>query len=398
MVVATAAVGRLQEAEAYARELVWLAPAEPYALGIASKFYLSQGRLDQALDLVDRVLDIDADNQRARDLRGSVLFEMGDYRRASEELRLLARDQPNSISTHSRLADSLLFSGEWEEAVGVAEHLIEIDPDHSHAHYVRGRALIELGRPADAIAAFDALLPASDCHSLLLAASCVRGIGDYASARRYLERVAELEPDNRELWIERTRLHIDEGAFDAAAESAARLEALPGGSLLGRLLAAQAAAATEPLPVALDVLGAVLERQDFESEEERYLEATVEILTVSLRNFGPRYLPQGLAKLRDLLTDRLEGGVAGRILTDFLKANADAGFAGSLADWERAWKGLAASLADLPDCRIPLEMLQVAVRYTKTGDGRHLLSLPLEQRQLLEDILPPAAGERADRA
>ena len=39
-------------------------------------------------------------------------------------------------------------------------------------------------------------------------------------------------------------------------------------------------------------------------------------------------------------------------------------------------------------------MLQVAVRYTKTGDGRHLLSLPLEQRQLLEDILPPAAGER----
>ena len=323
---------------------------------------------------------------------------MEDYRRASDELRQFASHHPNSVSTHRRLADSLLLSGEWEEAVGVAEHLIEIDPDHSHAHYVRGRALIELGRPADAIAAFDALLPASDCHSLLFAASSVRGIGDYASAGRYLERVAELEPRNRALWIERTRLHIDEGAFDAAAEGAARIEALPGGSLLGRLLAAQVAATTEPLPVALDTLRAVLERPDFESEEERHLEATVEILTVSLRNFGPRYLPQGLAKLRDLLTDRLEGGVAGRILTDFLKANADAGFAGSLADWERAWKGLAASLADLPDCRIPLDMLQVAVRYTKTGDGRHLLSLPLEQRQLLEDVLPPAAGERADRA
>ena len=323
---------------------------------------------------------------------------MEDYRRASDELRQFASHHPNSVSTHSRLADSLLFSGEWEEAVGVAEHLIEIDPGHSHAHYVRGRALIELGRPADAIAAFDALLPASDCHSLLFAASSVRGIGDYASARRYLERVAELQPDNRELWIERTYLHIDERAFDASAEDAARLEALPGDSLLGRLLAAQAAAATEPLPVALDTLGAVLERQDFESDEERHFEATVGILTVSLRNFGPRYLPQGLAKLRNLLTDRLAGGVAGRILTDFLKANVDDGFTGSLADWERALEGLAASLADLPDCRIPLEMLQVAVRYTKTGDGRHLLNLPLEQRQLLEDILPPAAGERAGRA
>ena len=314
------------------------------------------------------------------------------------ERRQFESHYPSSVSTHCRLADSLLLSGEWEEAVGVAEHLIEIDPDHTHAHYVRGRALIELGRPADAIAAFDALLPASDCHSLLLVASSVRGIGDCASARRYLERVAELQPDNRELWIERTHLHIDEGAFDAAVESAARLEALPGGSLLGRLLAAQAAAATGPLPAALDTLRAVLERPDFESEEERHLDATVGILTVSLRNFGPRYLPQGLAKLRNLLTDRLEGGVAGRILTDFLKANVDDGFAGSLADWERALEGLTASLADLPDCRIPLEMLQVAVRYTKTGDGRHLLRLPLEQRQLLEDILPPAAGERADRA
>ena len=195
---------------------------------------------------------------------------------------------------------------------------------------------------------------------------------------------------------EAVRCSLDEGAFDAAAESAARLEALPGSAFLGRLLAAQAAAATEPLPVALDVLGAVIQPQDFASDEERHLEATVGILTVSLRNFGPRDLPQGLAKLRELLADLLDEGVIGRTLTDFLKANADAGFAGSLADWERALEGLAASLADLPDCRIPLEMLQVAVRYTKTGDGRHLLSLPLEQRQLLEDILPPAAGERAD--
>ena len=260
------------------------------------------------------------------------------------------------------------------------------------AGHVRGEALIELGRPADAIAAFDELLPMNGCHSLLLAASCVRGIGDNASAARYLERVAELQPDNRELWTERTRLHIDERAFGAAAESAARIEALPGGLLLGRLLAAQAAAATEPLPVVLDTLGAVLDPEDLESDEERHLEATVGILTISLRNFGPRHLPQGLTKLRDLLTDRLEGGVVGRILTDFLKANVDDGFAGSLEDWERALESLPDTLADLPDCRIPVEMLQVAVRYTKTGDERHLLSLPLEQRQLLESVLPPAAG------
>jgi len=45
-------------------------------------------------------------------------------------------------------------------------------------------------------------------------------------------------------------------------------------------------------------------------------------------------------------------------------------------------------LADLQDCQIPLEMLRAAVTYTKTGDEKQLLKLPLEQRQLLQEVLP----------
>ena len=397
MIDAAVALGRPEDAEVYAKELVRLAPTKPQALLAASEFHRSQDRLDQALELIDKALEIDTGNQRARHLRGLVLFDMSDYRRANEELRRVASRQPNSVSAHCRLSDSLLLSGEWEEAIDVAERLIEIDPAHSHAHLVRGRALIELDRPADAVAALDELLPTDDCHSLLFAASRVRGIGDYASAGRYLDRVAELQPDSRDLWIELTRLHIDEGAFDAAAESAARIEALPGGSLLGRLLAAQAAAAVEPLPVALDTLEAVIEPEDFESDELLHIRSTAEILSASVRSFGPRYLPEGLARLRDLLTQLPDEGVVSDILTDFLIENVDDGFAGSLADWERALESLVSSLADVPDYRISVEMLQVAVRYTKTGDERQLMRLPLEQRQLLEDILPSVAVERAGR-
>ena len=392
IIEALVSLGRPQDAEARAQDLVRLAPAEPHALLIASRFYTVQDRPDRALELVDKALSIDADDQQARFLRGHILFEMEDYRRASKELRQTLFDHPHSVPTQCRLADSLLHTGDWEEAIDIAQHLLDIDPEHSHAHYVRGRALIELGRPADATAALDDLLPTDDHKLLLAAASQVRGIGDYAAARRYLERVAELQPDSRELWIEYTRLHIDESAFDAAAESVARIEVLPGGSLLERLLAALAAAATEPLRVALDTLGAVLEREDFESDEQLHLQAIVGMLTVSVRHFGPQHLVQGLAKLRDLLPDLLDEGVVGRILTDFLIENVGDGFVGSITDWEKVLESLACSLADLSDCHIPVEMLQVAVRYAKTGDERHLLSLPLEQRQLLEDVLPPAVG------
>ena len=354
MVIAKAAIGRYRDAEADARELIRVAPTEPDALGIASEFYLSQSRLDQALDLADRMLDINADDQKAHGLRGSILFEMGDYGRASDELLQCVSGEPNSVSMHSRLADSLLLSGEWEQAINVAEDLIEIDPAYNHAHYVRGRALVELGRLTDAIAAFDA---------------------------------AEPQPHSPEPSVERSSPYV----FDRVADSAAKVEAVLGGLLLGRLLAAQAIAAREPLLVALDSLDAALGVENFESDEDRHIEATVGILTVSVRSFGPRQLPQGLAKLRYLLTDRLKGRMGG-ILTDFLKASVKDGLAGSLADWEQALESLTASLADLPNCRIPIEMLQVAVRYTKTGDERHLLSLPLEQRQLLKDALPATPG------
>ena len=114
----------------------------------------------------------------------------------------------------------------------------------------------------------------------------------------------------------------------------------------------------------------------------------------SLRGLGPQDFARCLAKHRGLQTGQPTGAV-GRMLTDFLKENADVGFAGSLKDWEQALDGIAANLADLPDCRIPVEMLRAAVTYTKTGDVRRLMSLPLEQRQLLESILPADVGASA---
>ena len=200
---------------------------------------------------------------------------------------------------------------------------------------------------------------------------------------RHWFTTAELQPDNRDVWMETRRLHILEGEFDAATESAARIEALPGCSPLGRLFSPQAAAATRPLHLALDALGTAFWTEDFKGDDQMHVEAATEILTVSVRSFGPRLLPEGLARLRSQLGSLADDGLLGRMLTGFLHECVEDGFAGSLPEWETALEGLLASLEDLSDCRIPLQMLTAAVKYAKTGDERHLLSLPLEQRQLL---------------
>ena len=387
IITALVSLDRPGDAEAHARDLVRLAPDQPGALLAASRFYLDQDRPDEALGLIEDALKIDADHEGAHYVRGLALFDLADYSRASEDLRYFATRNRGSVSAHCRLADSLLYSEDFEDAIKVADHLIAIAPEHFHAHCVRGKALIELGRLEDGIAALDSLLSTDDCHSLLVAASRVREIGQHAPATRYLDRVAELQPENRALWIERTRLLIDEGDFDTAATCAAKLATLAGGVLVGRLLAARATAATQPLKVALDRIGAAVEREEFEREEPLHLEATVGILTTSARHFGPQYLAEGLAKLQEQFADLLDDGVIGNILTDFLIENVGNGFTGSLAEWETALDGIYSSVANRPDCHIPVEMLRAAVAYTKTGNDKCLFSLPVEERELLEDML-----------
>ena len=271
----------------------------------------------------------------------------------------------------------------------VEEHLLHIDPGHDHAHYVRGRALMELGKAEEAITAFDKLMPTTHWRPLLSVAAYAQRLEHFAAAARYLDRVEELAPNDFKLWTQRTRLAIERDDFDAALEHAAKLQTLPNGSLLGRLFAAQATAAMKPLTTAWETLGAV-DTADYKQGEQLHRRAFVAVLTMSVRKFGPTHLAGGLAGLRIVLGRLLDEGVLGAILTDLLIESVDS-LAGALQDWETAIDSMASSLDELPDCRIPLEMLQAAVQYAKTADEKHLLRLPLEQRELLRDVLPSAA-------
>ena len=182
------------------------------------------------------------------------------------------------------------------------------------------------------------------------------------------------------------RVHAEDAIADA--ESALKMEPDHWHSLVQD---AQVTAATSPLDAALEPLGTGIDLDKIIADEDEYVEDFSAILSVSVRRFGPRYLHQGVVMLRKLLADVRDKGILGNILADFLFENLNA-FKGSLEEWDECLDDLAASLADLPDSLIPVEMLDAAVRYTKTADQKHLLKLPLEQRQLLEDIVPQQHG------
>ena len=389
---ALAASGRNREAVARADALVELAPEEPQALLAAADAHHSDDDFEGALRLVDAALAMEPDGLGAHHLRGLVNMDLKRYREASEELRYVVGRRPDSVPGHCQLSSALLYLGDHEEALRVAGRLIELDPGHGHGHAyaVRGKCLIELGRVGEAVAAFDQTMDLDDSHALLLAASELVSIGHTEAAGRYLDRAAQRDPDHPGLWEERVRLCTDVGDYKGAIDSGRKLESLSEDPGLARLLVVPAMAARAPLD---EVFARVVENGavDIQFAGGPFGKA----LAVSVESFGPKHLVRGVAKALELVGDAADGGVLGSMLSVFL-FESDGVFAGQLQEWETALGGLERALGERADCRVPMEMLTAAVMYTKTGDERHLLSLPLEGRSLLEELLADAAPPSTD--
>lgn len=388
-------LNEIESAEKCVRKMVHLAPEEPNALIEASSFYYNQDQYDKSLDLIEDAIKIDPARADLRQLRGLIFFETEDYTRAVEDLRFYASKFPNSVRTFCRLSDSLLLVGNYDEAIKVARHLLKIDPQHSHANFVLGRSFLALDKRKEAIKEFNELLPTSDCHSLLGAAKLVGRSGDYESAHKYLDRVHKLEPENRDLLIERVNLYIDQSKLDLALECVQKSVArLPSELLLGRLLKAQISAVTKPLHSAIEELLIDLEVESMINIDYDHVATISRILSESVRQFGPRYISPAFEKLKSLLIEMHDDGVVIEIVTNFILENVDKGFPGTNDEWETTFESLSQQLIEFPNLSIAFEILKVVVRFTNTGDQGHLLRLPLEQRELIEEILSLQTLER----
>ena len=156
MLNAAVAMDRPKDGEAYARELVRLAPTEPEALLAASEFHRSQDRLDQALELVDKALDIDigeptgTPSARPRSLRHGGLPPS--ERRAAAG-RFPAAEFRIGPLPAVRLVASFRRVGGGHRRRGTP-HRNRPPRTPTRILCVDG-ALIELGRPADAVAVLD---------------------------------------------------------------------------------------------------------------------------------------------------------------------------------------------------------------------------------------------------
>ena len=121
------------------------------ALDIARHYY-EAGRLQQAEQQFQQILQVDPNQVDALHLLGVIAGQTGRYDVAVEHLRATLQQKPDFAAAHNNLGNVFILQGKLPEAVASFRQAVHCQPDFAVAHSNLGNALRELGQLEEAIA------------------------------------------------------------------------------------------------------------------------------------------------------------------------------------------------------------------------------------------------------
>jgi tetratricopeptide (TPR) repeat protein len=356
-------------------------------LSLVAKGLEELGDYEGALAAHTQASEIEPGRRAHLNGRGKALCRLSRYEEALEALDAARSLGEPSLENRRIRCAALQELGRFEELLIEAQALVATAPNRAWTHATLGDALINLGRPEDALTAFDEALRLDPSGTpLKVVRNAVFGILALSSGDKEAATVA--------------LRGLDEAVNGDPVYGAAfglRAEVYSG---LGYLTEAR-----EDLRVAteLEPLDAVI--RFALAEAELALDNWAGFMTAAQRGFELagqqigdtaafcRLLVSKADRVPDLIDlYRSHGALAGlgQGLVSSVSHLVDPDIDASTAtNWLQAWHEAGAGDDELV---IPLRILTAAVAWKLDGDDAHLLRLPAEERTVLEPILARAAS------
>lgn len=104
-----------------------------------------EGKLDEAIDALQRSLEINPDFLPAMEILGFTLLDMGDYDGALRQLSNVLINNAYSVKARIGIARVYLLKGDFQKAVDELDIALTVEPANADAHFYRGLALQQKG-------------------------------------------------------------------------------------------------------------------------------------------------------------------------------------------------------------------------------------------------------------
>jgi tetratricopeptide (TPR) repeat protein len=185
------------------------------------------GKVDQAIDLLQRSLKMDTNRADAwADLR-TLLVSQNRHLEAVECIRQLARIHPSDARLVAQLSNALLTVRDFVAAEIEARRAIAIDAKNVAGHINLGVALHHQGRLDEAVAAYRSALELAPNSALASSnlSDALAHLGRLEEAEAAARRAVEIEPNRQGFWMNWTstlmRLDRPEEALEASQRAVA---------------------------------------------------------------------------------------------------------------------------------------------------------------------------------
>lgn len=210
--------GDFATAETIYRQILAAMPQQPDALHLLAVACRQQGRLDEALPMFARCVELTPDNPDLRGNYGEALTAAGDPAAAERQLREALKRSPRHVQALNNLGLALQAQGKMEQAIAAGRRAVDIQPNHASARNNLGNYLLATGHPAEAAQHFHSaqqLDPANgDIASNLVVA--LEEAADRVTALACAVTLLTMHPGNARLHSAAGRLLWWQERFDEA--------------------------------------------------------------------------------------------------------------------------------------------------------------------------------------